>query len=216
MVAGDLSAETSYGPIRWTPLATGIDPRNVVQGLRVGPSGMRMAITFFDNSCLAACGLDRRNFESTKYRTDPHIRRGMLSLYSASRIQCDEFAEIAVELLTEFAPDPECADNRMPAWLRTARNILHDHFREPIGLGILAREVSVDATYLARTFRGRFGCSVSEYVRNLRLVEAASLLLTRGWSVGDAAVAAGFADHAHFARVYRQCIGNSPKSLKTL
>jgi AraC family transcriptional regulator len=100
----------------------------------------------------------------------------------------------------------------VPRWLATAEDFLRARFREHVSLRHVAREVGVHPVYLARVFRRRHSCSVSEYLRVLRLVEAGRLVL-QGASLVQAAYAAGFADQAHFSRRFSAAFGFSPKGL---
>jgi AraC family transcriptional regulator len=70
----------------------------------------------------------------------------------------------------------------------------------------------VHPVYLARVFRRRHGCSVSEYLRALRLEEAGRLVL-QGAPLAQAAYAAGFADQAHFTRCFAAAFGFTPTGL---
>lgn len=102
-----------------------------------------------------------------------------------------------------------------PGWLVRAEGLLHEGFRTPLTLRGVAREVGVHPVHLARVFRTRHGCSVSEYLRTLRLIEAGSLIL-RGRSLAEAACEAGFCDQAHLCRWFARLLGTSPGSLKSL
>jgi AraC family transcriptional regulator len=90
---------------------------------------------------------------------------------------------------------------------------LRARFRESVGLRHVAREAGVHPVYLARVFRRRHGCSVGEYLRVLRLVEAGRLVL-EGAALAQAAHEAGFADQAHFSRCFSGAFGFTPKGLR--
>ena len=103
-----------------------------------------------------------------------------------------------------------------PPWLARAREVLHDDPAASIGLGALAREVGVHPVTLARAFRRAYGCSVGEYLRRLRIVEAAHRLEDSDLSLAEIAVAAGFADQSHFSNVFKQQTGFSPSAFRRL
>jgi AraC family transcriptional regulator len=119
----------------------------------------------------------------------------------------------ALELLEPLVARPgQPAPGPAPRWLGRAEEFLGTRFRESVGLRHVAAEAGVHPVYLARVFRRRHGCSVSEHLRTLRLVEAGRLVL-QGASLAQAAHAAGFADQAHFSRRFAAAFGLTPKGL---
>jgi len=102
-----------------------------------------------------------------------------------------------------------------PGWLRRARDLLHDSFRLPLRVGLIAREIGVHPVHLTRVFRRHNGCTVSEYLRALRLAEAGRLILRQGHTIAEAAHEAGFADQAHLCRCFSERFGFSSKSFRS-
>src|SRR5262249_32303117 len=101
-----------------------------------------------------------------------------------------------------------------PPWFRRAETYIHDQFQTPITLRACARAAGIHPVHLARVFRQRYQCSVSEYLRALRLLEAGRLVLRANVSITEAALRAGFADHAHFTRCCSRRFGFSPRVLR--
>jgi AraC family transcriptional regulator len=97
-----------------------------------------------------------------------------------------------------------------PVWLRSAEELLHDRVGECLGLGELAEAVGVGPAHLARAFRARYGSSVGEYGRRLRLAWAATEIASVDRPLAEIATEAGFADQSHFTRLFRQYIGTTP------
>jgi AraC family transcriptional regulator len=99
---------------------------------------------------------------------------------------------------------------RSPRWLNAAEELLRARIREPLGLSELADAVGVNATHLARMFRARYGISVGEYGRRLRLDWAAAEIARDERPIAEIAAAAGFADQSHFTRLFRRRLGTTP------
>jgi AraC-like DNA-binding protein len=75
----------------------------------------------------------------------------------------------------------------------------------------LARELSISASYLARSFKSEMGVSLVEF-RNRRLMERFFQSLERGnGNLLAAALDAGFGSYTQFYRVYRKMFGKSPR-----
>jgi AraC family transcriptional regulator len=108
-----------------------------------------------------------------------------------------------------LAGSPPC-----PSWFRRAEDFIHAHFRTPITLRVCAREAGIHPVHLARVFRHRYGCSISEYLRGLRILAASRLVLQEDMSIAEAAHRSGFADHAHFTRSCSRRFGFSPRVLR--
>jgi AraC family transcriptional regulator len=101
-------------------------------------------------------------------------------------------------------------DSNSSIWLRRAREALHLHCHESVGLSMVAGWVGIHPVHLAREFRRHHGCTVGQYVRKLR-VESASRRLTESDSpLAVIALEVGFANQAHFCRIFKLVTGVSP------
>lgn len=90
-----------------------------------------------------------------------------------------------------------------------ARDYLHAHMADDIGLDDLATHAGMDRFRLHRQFTAAVGQSPHAYLVNLRL-RAARDRLTRGDTPADVATAVGFADQSHLGRWFRRAFGMSP------
>ncbi|MBL0949568.1 MAG: AraC family transcriptional regulator [Pseudomonas sp.] len=90
-----------------------------------------------------------------------------------------------------------------------ARDYLHAHFHENIGLDELAQVCGVDRFRLSRAFKAAFGIAPHGYLIQLRLVRARRLLAI-GTSPADVASDLGFADQSHLGRWFRRANGLTP------
>jgi len=147
----------------------------------------------------------------------PHLG---IRLYKEFR-DIDQFSPLSVEglaleiLAALVRHAAKAAERGLPAWLREARDLLHDRFAERIMLAEIAQQVAVHPVHLARTFRKRFRCTPGEYQRRLRVDHAGRQLATTRRSLADIALGAGFADQAHFSRIFKAHTGLSPARFRT-
>jgi AraC family transcriptional regulator len=134
------------------------------------------------------------------------------ALQAGARADAD-LETLALELVEPLVRS-QAAPALVPRWFHRAEEFLHDQFRAPISLRWVAREAGVHPVYLARVFRRQHGCTMSAYIRALRVVAASESLLQKGGNIAAAAHAAGFADHAHLTRSLTKLVGLTPKSLR--
>jgi AraC family transcriptional regulator len=74
----------------------------------------------------------------------------------------------------------------------------------------LADLVKLSPFHFCRAFRDSFGDSPHGYVMRRRVERAQGLLLTTNASLGQIALDCGLADQAHFNKLFRRFVGESP------
>jgi AraC family transcriptional regulator len=99
---------------------------------------------------------------------------------------------------------------RARAWLEPVRERLDADLDARPSLAELAASAGVHPVHLARSFRERYGLSIGEYARQLRLDWAAAQLTATETPVALVAAEAGFADQSHFTRAFKQHTGLTP------
>ncbi|WP_296233934.1 AraC family transcriptional regulator [uncultured Pseudomonas sp.] len=98
---------------------------------------------------------------------------------------------------------------QIPRVALRAREYLHAHFQQNIGLDELARACGVDRFRLSRAFKAAFGIAPHGYLIQLRLVRARRLLAI-GTAPAEVASDLGFADQSHLGRWFRRANGLTP------
>lgn len=122
---------------------------------------------------------------------------------SSSPVAIESLALATLDAATRW-PDPPEPDARWLAWSREHLDAGGDPALEP-----LAARAGVHRAHLARSFAARFGLSVGEYHRRLRLAAAAEMLAERR-PVSAVAQSTGFADQAHLTRWFGRVLGVTP------
>ena len=117
-------------------------------------------------------------------------------------------------MLAELSHVRDSAAVRRPPWLRRVDDAIEQATEravgEPLGVEALAALAGVHPRHLLRTFRRCHGMTVSNYVRQRRLERARAAVATSAAPLAAIALDAGFADQAHFSRVFRQAFGETP------
>jgi AraC-like DNA-binding protein len=100
-------------------------------------------------------------------------------------------------------------------WLRRARDFVREHAKAGFAVADVAEEVGVDPAHLMRTYVARYGVTLGDDARNHRVAHACRMLAAPGTRVGDAALAAGFADQSHLNRIFKRHTGLTPREYRT-
>lgn len=124
---------------------------------------------------------------------------------------------LALEMMAEASRSSAAAPLRkMPRWLKQARELLHEKFSEGMSLTHIAGIVGVHPVYMASEFRRRFGTSIGEYVRNLRIDYACRELHLSDTPLVEIAMQAGFYCQSHFSRTFRRFTGMTPAQYRAV
>jgi len=95
---------------------------------------------------------------------------------------------------------------------RIARAIkrLISEFRSPLSVSDLAKTAGMSTTSFHEHFKTITGTTPIRYQKDLRLIEARTLLVSRKFAVSAAAFAVGYESPTHFSRDYRRKFGLPP------
>ena len=105
---------------------------------------------------------------------------------------------------------------------RSDRDMLADHMvrcltqdlQNPPTLSELAAEFHFSENYLIRIFRDAMGTTPHAYLNAARIRKAKLLLSTSNMTADRIAYTCGFADYAHFYRIFRKETGCTPKDYR--
>jgi AraC family transcriptional regulator len=104
----------------------------------------------------------------------------------------------------------------MPRWLRQCLDIIEEEYAEPLTVAAIARRVGVHPVHASREFRRRYGITIGEYANKVRVRAACRRISRERESLALVAHESGFADHAHFCRVFKSTLGCTPSEFALL
>ncbi len=128
------------------------------------------------------------------------------------------YCELAVEALVDrLITLHGTARGRMPyretlapARLAGVFGFVEENLAGPLRLADLADAAALSRAHFARAFHAATGQAPHRYILQRRLQRAHALLRRTDLAVGEIGAACGFADSAHFSRVYRRHFGRPP------
>jgi AraC-like DNA-binding protein len=116
-------------------------------------------------------------------------------------------------VLARAMPELSLARNQAADRKELTYQISHyvgEHFREPLTLGELARELGMNKYHLSHVFSEKMGQSFPSYLASIRLSCACSALAETDRSVTQIAEECGFESQRSFFRVFQQHMGTTP------
>jgi AraC family transcriptional regulator len=119
--------------------------------------------------------------------------------------------EVLAECSRRRTRDPE---QKPPRWLQQVRELLQARFAEDLTHEVVAAAAGIHPAHLARVFRRHYGCTLGDYVRELRVDFAARQLIATDEPLAGIAFAAGFSDQSHFTRIFRRRTGMTPAAFR--
>ena len=96
---------------------------------------------------------------------------------------------------------------------RRALELLDTHLDSNISIETLANEVGLSPAHFARAFKETMGLAPHRYLLHLRLERARRLLDAEDAVLSSIAQRSGFADQAHFTRLFKREYGVTPGSV---
>ena len=220
LLRGQHHDRSRRGSFDQSPLSAVFHPTTGPHATRVGPRGMVGINLELTDRWLKRCHLSRSDLELDYQLLDsPEARLLSLRLailaHGGGQVAAAEVETIAVELVACLTADA-AAPAPGPAWLRRATELLRARLHDPVSLVNVAAEVGLHPVYCARAFRRALGCSVSDYVRALRLADAGRLILDDRCPLAEVAVRVGFADQSHLTRMFSRKLGCTPGRLQRI
>jgi len=101
-----------------------------------------------------------------------------------------------------------------PAKLRKIKELVQEKIEEDLSLEEMARAVGLSAAHFSQVFRNTTGQTPHQCLLWYRVQQAKEMLRSAEMRVLDVAIACGFKTQQHFARVFRQICGVSPKEYR--
>jgi AraC family transcriptional regulator len=123
---------------------------------------------------------------------------------------------LMLALAAELARVPIKSTTKPPRWLQQVKDLLHAQFAEQPSLEFIAATVGVHSVHLATTFHKHQGCTIGDYLRQLRVAYACREMLKPEVSLIELAYAAGFSSQSHFSRTFKQITGMTPTQYRAI
>ena len=127
-----------------------------------------------------------------------HNRQRLKGKFSGAQQQADKVEQLVVKGNDELL-------------MERVMKVLNKHLSDSdFGVEMLTQEVGISRAQLHRKMKEMTGISTSEFIRNIRLEQAARLLREQKLNITQVAYTVGFSNLAHFSTLFRKHFGLSP------
>ena len=137
------------------------------------------------------------------------LRRTIINLINSHRLLQlkygrNDVLEEQVEEVRMKSPDEKLLERVMA----TINSHLND---SDLSVDLVAEEVGISRVHLHRKMKELTGQTPHDFIRNLRLKQAANLLANQGMNVTEVMYACGFSNSASFSTLFKKFYGVSPR-----
>ncbi len=147
---------------------------------------------------LASCGKeleDAELFAAGRYPTIDHLQAAI--------------RERLLALIDSLAGGPT-----MSAPIQEAVRYIRHHYTEDVSLLDLARHIDMSHSWLTKRFNQECGCSVPQYMLNVRMERAKEMLEKTNMRVFEVSDAIGFDNARYFVSVFKKAVGLTPSAYR--
>lgn len=140
----------------------------------------------------------------------------VVNSYNDFEIVCKNIIEILVVKLRRAKNITIKKDTpqQMNQSVALAKHYINHNYRNPITLDILAKVGNINKYYLAHTFKQDIGISPIEYLNQVRIKEAKTLLETTSYTIAEVALFNGFSSQSFFSQAFKREVKQTPSEYK--
>lgn len=216
VLQGNLTEKSYDQEVLVSELSLVIKSSEVLHQNNFGPEGANILSILFahpDSSKLFSSLAPEYNW-LYGYHSLPKVGKILSELLSCD---CEnEFESRLIQFLLSYKTVPRESLNSKPSWMPQVTKLIHEEFDRPIRTSSLAKHVAVHPVYLARKFRAIYGCTIHEYITQVRIANTLRTLTLSNDNFSQIACKNGFYDQSHFNRKFKECIGMNPGNFKKL
>jgi AraC family transcriptional regulator len=150
------------------------------------------------------------------------LMREVMNGDAGSRLYAESLANLlAVHLLRNYTEHPDLVEadkvTIAPRSVIQAMKYIHENYPGDVRLADIAGAAHLSSYHLTRVFKKATGVSPHQYLVQVRVNSARSLLTAGAGdrSLAEIAAAVGFADQSHLTRHFKRMLGITPKQLRT-
>jgi len=119
-----------------------------------------------------------------------------------------DFQAVMLDLARQIASYTQNSDRQQ--FITRLKQYIRENYHARLSLDQLAQTFFINASYLSKIFKDETNEKLSDYIMNVRLANAKSLLRSTPARVQDIAAQVGYEDYRHFCTVFKKATGLTP------
>lgn len=124
-----------------------------------------------------------------------------------------QFVAMQLSRFTDLAPQNEKINRRDREIILSVKEYLHATFEQNHSLIELSKQFGINQNKLKKIFRELIGVPVIEYLYNLKMEHAKTMLYDQGMYVSEVAPIVGYKNANHFATAFKRKFGINPSKV---
>jgi AraC family transcriptional regulator len=213
LLQGAYSEDYPGHHIEYRPMTVAFHPPCTTHSDAVGKPGGLFFMIELKDECVQRLAKYSMGVDSLPDLSGGQMARLSARLYRDYKTGCLSplgMEGLLLEMMAEVIRLRAIHEKGQPQWLQSVKEMLRDQFMQPVTLEQIADHAGVHPVHLSRVFRTRCGQTLGEYLNGLRVQFACEKLVKIEVNLCDLALEAGFADQAHFCRVFKTITGTTP------
>lgn len=148
------------------------------------------------------------------------IRQNLLHIYDArgnsmeNAVAMTGALYLALSYYLKDASYENKENNIYSSYVKKATDYMDTNYSYPITVEEIASYVGVSRSHLFRVFEKHLECSPKEYLTNVRIRQACSLLKNTSLSITAVAMSTGFENNLYFSKAFKKEMGMTPSAYK--
>ena len=155
----------------------------------------------------------RENYTAVKFILDDMVREYENMYECAKSMLISQFIRLAVVLSRLYSFDINGNEHDVIN-IAKAVSYIENHFDESISVAKLAELSYYSERHFMRIFKNAYDCSPIEYIINMRINRACTLLKGSDMTISETAEKCGFDDVNYFSRLFKKKVGVSPSEFR--
>jgi two-component system response regulator YesN len=127
--------------------------------------------------------------------------------YLLKPVDTDELTRVLKACIEKIPASSNDEDAR----IASIKTYINTHLDGNLKLDAIAKEFYISSSYLSALFRAKVGQSLTNYIKNARLLRAKTLLETTDIPISEIARMTGYNDQTYFSKVFKRVFGIPPK-----
>ncbi len=143
-----------------------------------------------------------------------------LGIWDEDQAEAKSLIKVAAAMLRGDADDPPMPEKLtappvhglVPWQVRKVQEFIDASLNSKIRLQDCASKARLSTSHFSRAFKATFGTTLLDYIHRRRIKRSQQLMLVSEQPLSQIALCCGFADQAHYSRVFRAVVGLTPNA----